>query len=253
MKKWPIIAHQTRIQNKGKSMELFSHQIADSLYGIIRGPLALGAFAVFVFGTAFQIMRFVRLTRKIQPVSIAAPTRRAVAGRRFSRRAARRFLLRFKASIVARNPVMVIVTSTFHVCFFGIPVFLLAHNILARELLGVSLCPYVLQESTTDMLSLILLGCVAFFLFRRLFVKRVRAITSLNDYLTLLLASAPFITGLMALHHTFDYYTFIILHMLSAELLLVFLPFSKLAHMIYFFLNRFFTAKEYSFCGDRKW
>ncbi len=46
--------------------------------------------------------------------------------------------------------------------------------------------------------------------------------------------------------------TVIFLHILSGEMMLITIPFTKLGHMIFFFLYRFFIGSEYSFLpGDQ--
>ncbi len=52
-----------------------------------------------------------------------------------------------------------------------------------------------LHESLTDGLTIVVLICVAFFMMRRIFLARVRAITSFYDYVVLLIAAGPFLTG----------------------------------------------------------
>ena len=112
-----------------------------------------------------------------------------------------------------------------------------------------------LPEAVTDGLTVIVIAGGAFFLLRRLFYTRVRAISTTYDYLVLLIATAPFITGFMAYHHLFDYDTIILLHILAGEIMLMAVPFTKLVHMPYFFINRFVLVHENSFGagGSRVW
>jgi nitrate reductase gamma subunit len=150
------------------------------------------------------------------------------------------------------HPVMAGISVLFHVFLFITPVFLFAHNELFRQAWGFSLPS--LSESTTDMMTILFLLCGFFFLFRRVFVRRVRAITTANDYLMLLVTVTPFFTGLMAFRHWFDYQSMMIVHILSGELMLILIPFTKLGHMIYLFLYRLFIGGEYSFGqGRRAW
>ena len=143
-------------------------------------------------------------------------------------------------------------TSVFHVFLIGVPIFLLGHNILLDQSRGLRL--WSLPESITDVLTLVILICVAFFLARRLFLARVRAITTLYDYVMLLIALAPFLTGYLAYHQWFDYDTVMTLHILAGEVMLITLPFTKLGHMLFFFLYRFLIGNEYSFAkGARAW
>jgi nitrate reductase gamma subunit len=150
------------------------------------------------------------------------------------------------------NPGMAVMTSIFHILLFVCPVFLLAHNILIDASWGVQ--PPSLPEGVTDILTIVIMGFGVFFLFRRLFLARVRAISSVSDYLLFFVVFAPFVTGFIAYHQFFSYKTVLILHILTGELMLVCIPFTKLVHMVYFFLNRIFLKSEYSFGrGKRIW
>jgi nitrate reductase gamma subunit len=227
----------------------------ESIYGILRGPLALAAIAVFILGSLYQILRFMRLSKKKDRTALL-PSRGVAPDRMppVSRSAWREFRLRLKETVFGTHPFTLVATTIFHVCFFVVPMFLLAHNVLLEELVGISLCPFVFSERSTDALTVLLLTCALFLLGRRILVRQVRAISTAGDYLTLGLAVAPFVTGLMALHLSFDYTTYIILHMLSAEILLCLLPFTKFVHMIFFFINRLALDGEYSFrAGRRFW
>jgi nitrate reductase gamma subunit len=147
---------------------------------------------------------------------------------------------------------MMIVTLVFHGCLILAPIFLLGHNMLLDQSWGLSL--WSLPESFTDGLTITVLICALFFLMRRLFLARVRAITSLYDYFVLLIAVAPFFTGFLAYHQWFDYRIVMILHILAGELMLITIPFTKSGHMLFFFLYRFFIGSEYSFTrGSRTW
>jgi hypothetical protein len=70
----------------------------------------------------------------------------------------------------------------------------------------------------------------------------------------LLITVAPFLSGYLAYHQWFDYKIMLIAHILAAEVMLVVIPFTKLGHMIFFFLYRFLIGGEYSFGqGTRTW
>lgn len=143
-------------------------------------------------------------------------------------------------------------TSVFHVFLIGVPLLLLGHNMLLSQSWGLSL--WSLPESITDVLTVVVIVCAAFFLGRRLFLARVRAITTAYDYLVLLIAVAPFLTGYFAYHQWFDYRTVMTIHILSGGVMLITIPFTKLGHMLFFFLYRFLIGSEYSFArGARAW
>jgi nitrate reductase gamma subunit len=85
-------------------------------------------------------------------------------------------------------------------------------------------------------------------------VRKVRVITTVYDYIILLITVAPFLTGTFAYHQWLDYQTVIFLHILAGEVMFITMPFTKLGHMLFFFFYRFFIGSEYSFSrGTRIW
>jgi nitrate reductase gamma subunit len=244
------------------------------MYEFISGPMVWIAFGVFLVGLVVQGIRFFKHTSPKEPLYLPALKKKpdrskekishegGIIRRMFwavermclplTDYATRKYRhLRF--SVVFTHPVMTVVTVVFHVFLFVTPLFLLAHNkLLENSILGFGLPS--LSESTTDMLTIIFLACAFFFLGRRIFVKRVRAISSLYDCFLWLVAVAPFLTGFLAYRQWFDYRTMLIAHIIAGEAMLILIPFTKLGHMIYFFLYRVFIGSEYSFGqGRRAW
>jgi len=85
---------------------------------------------------------------------------------------------------------------------------------------------------TSLSLSLLLLGL------RRLVLPEVRILSTPYDFLILFLSAAPFITGLLCRYEIGNYSFFIIIHILFGEILLISIPFTKLSHILLFFLSR---------------
>jgi nitrate reductase gamma subunit len=217
----------------------------------IHGPLVSIAFIVFFLGLLFQLFQFFRLTRKKEwgrpPLPQSIKPEKKTPGKIIAS-----CLAALSGTLWKTDPVLTIVTSVFHVLLIITPLFLLGHNILLQQAWGWSL--FSLPEPLSDGLTVIVLLCGMYFLGRRLFLARVRAITSLYDYVVLLIALAPFLTGFFAYHQWFNYDTVILLHILSGQLMLIAIPFTKLGHMLFFFLYRFFIGGEYSFLrGSRTW
>lgn len=217
----------------------------------VQGPLVSIAVIVFILGLLYQGIQFFKLTKKkewgIPPSSIEIKPEKKT-----KKQWVIEALRSLNGTLWRTDPVLTIVTSVFHVCLIIAPLFLLGHNILLDQAWGLSL--FSLPESLTNVLTWVVLISGAYFLSRRLFLTRVRTITTAYDYLVLLIAIAPFLTGFLAYHQWLDYNTVILLHILSGELMLITIPFTKLGHMLFFFLYRFFIGSEYSFVrGSRTW
>ncbi len=140
------------------------------------------------------------------------------------------------------QPVFGLVFFVFHVCLLVAPLFLLAHNMLIEDALGWSL-PSI-GDQLADYMTIAVILCATFLLTRRLVRPEVRAISEAWDYLLLALVAAPFVTGYMAVHGWGDSDLIGLLHVLSGELMLILIPFTKLAHLILFFFTRAFLGSE---------
>jgi nitrate reductase gamma subunit len=228
------------------------------LEDIARGPLFIAAWALFALGFAWRVWQYLRLTRRGAETVIAqAPPVRPdepalMQGRSLPGRLLLRYRRWLRGSIFGTHRVMARVSMVFHVVLFLLPLLLPAHNILFYQTFRVALP--TLPEGFMDAMTLLMFAFGAFFLLRRIFIPRVRALTTVRDYLVLLLVAAPFVSAYLAYHHLLDYRTMLVTHMLIGDLVIALIPFTKLGHMPFILLNRFFTAGEYAWKpGNRRW
>ena len=222
------------------------------MYAFVSGPLALIAFIVFVLGLAIQVARFFRMTRSKETpkVSFPRPRQKDVDALRPPEGVRKR--VRLRGTVLEMEPFLALLTTIFHLLLILTPILLLAHNLMIARAWGIS--PPSLPEGVTDVLTLLIMGFCLFFFLRRIVSARVRAISTPYDFLLLFIVFLPFLTGFIAYHQFFAYNTVILIHILAGELMLVCIPFTKLVHMVFFFLYRFFLPGEYSFLsGSRVW
>ncbi len=162
------------------------------------------------------------------------------------------FAVSLKNSIFGQHQAVAIFTSLLHILIFILPIFLLAHNLLLYESWNFRLWSF--SESLGDKLTVLFLILALFFLLRRVVVPKVRALSRTSDYFVWFIIVTPFLTGFMCYRQWFDYHTVLIIHILAGELMLISITFTKLDHMIFFFLARFFIGSEFSFGrGTRTW
>lgn len=233
-------------------MDTSNTQFWTSCFDFIRGPLVWIAFIVFIAGTIYQVFRLLSLTRE-QTVSKLTPGPGRILPKKDGKPEKKDWLLWLKLSIAGVNPFMTFVSATFHVLLVVMPWFVLGHNILLDNSFGISFPS--LPEGVTDLLTIIVIICAGIFLYRRLFLDRVKSITTWSDYFFLFLAAAPFVTGFLAYHLVIDNYRLVIsLHILTGELMLMCIPFTKFIHMIYMLIFRFTIKSEWTLGkGDRTW
>ena len=112
----------------------------------------------------------------------------------------------------------------------------MAHNVFLKEKLGFSL--FTISNPAADILTWIAVVSLAFLALRRLVLPEVRILTDRKDWGILVLSALPFVTGLLARYQVGDYGFWLNAHILTGELVLLAIPFTKLSHVFLFFASR---------------
>ena len=73
----------------------------------------------------------------------------------------------------------------------------------------------------------------------------VRYLSSSSDFVLLAIVAMPFITGFWAYHQWAGAQVATILHILSGEILLATIPFTRLSHMLFFPFTRGYIGSEF--------
>ena len=208
----------------------------NELYEFVTGPLAWISFGIFIIGMIVKVVRLINLTSKKDKVVF----NHLDLG--WSLRSIFRWLVPFGSRSMREKPVFTIATFAFHICLLATPIFLLSHNIIWDEKWSITW--WTLSEKTADYMTLVLVAAAIFLVVRRIVSSEVRIVTTAYDYLLLAIVAAPFVTGYFAYHQWFDYKTMVIIHILCGEAMLIAIPFTKLSHMILFFLTRAHIGSE---------
>jgi len=141
--------------------------------------------------------------------------------------------------LIPGTKVFSIVSFLCHIGLIMVPLFLANHIVLWENFLMMDLPQ--LGKTVADYLTLFTIACLFILLGFRVFSIRLRSMSRKSDYLFLVLILIPFITGYMMLHPEFNPFSWnlvMLVHLLSAELLFVLIPFTKLAHIVLFFFDR---------------
>ncbi len=226
------------------------------LYNFLRGPGFAISMFIFLSGFLYRTLRLLHATRKISRVSFTAENFvhvQETTGNGSTLKDTFNFIKsKLKNSIFGTNPIMGIISLVFHILIFITPLFLSAHNIISDLTIRISL-PSI-PERVTDVFTVILIAMGGFFFARRILIPRVRIISTLRDYIIILLVIAPFLSGFFAYHHFFNYRIVIFTHMIIGEAAIMILPFTSLIHMPFIIFSRFFIDSEYSITtGNRRW
>jgi len=208
----------------------------NSVYSFLTGPAAWITFLIFIGGLILRMTYLFGLSRERDKVFYHHMSFS------WAVRSILHWLVPWGSVSLRSQPIFSLVFFVFHVCLIGVPLFLLAHNMLWDEAFGISL--WSMPDSLADIFIVILIGCAIFLLVRRLVRPEVRILTTLWDYTLLVLTTLPFVTGFLAHHQWGDYQVMLLLHIFFAEILLIIIPFSKLGHIILFFFTRAFIGFE---------
>ena len=208
-----------------------------NIYAFVSGPMVWIALCVFFGGSLYRLVHLVILTHRKEKFIYS------YLSWKYSLRSIFHWMTPFATENMRRNPVFTLVTFAFHVCLLASPLFLLAHVVLIEEAWGMTWL--TLPDTVSVLMAMIVVGCCLFFLIRRRVRPEVRYVTSISDYILLAVVAAPFVTGVLAYYQLFGYQWMNILHILSGEIMLVAIPFTRLSHMLFAPLTRAYMGSEF--------
>jgi len=131
------------------------------------------------------------------------------------------------------------VSFVFHFAAIVTPIFLFDHIRLWKR--GVGLSWPAMPQTSADILTLVAIATAAILFFRRLAPGSTRALSHAQDYFLPILIIIPFISGFLAMHpgfNPFHYRATMLVHVMSGNVLLALLPFTKLSHVVLFPLSQ---------------
>jgi nitrate reductase gamma subunit len=208
-----------------------------TIYNIVSGPLVWAAFIIFIGGSLYKLVSMAVLARKKDGVVWE------YMNLRYALRSIIRWLTPYGTVNMRKKPIMTFVTFAFHLCAVLAPIFLYAHMILVKEAFDFGWWSF--SDTVADIMTLIvILGCL-FFLLRRVTLREVRYLTSASDFVLLFIVAAPFITGFWAYHQWAGADWMTIVHMLTGEIMLAAIPFTRLSHMFFFPFTRGYIGSEF--------
>lgn len=204
------------------------------MYDLLTGPGLWLSIGIFLIGLFVRGALYVKgLNWQLDRVAYRAHPK---AGIRGAFRSIFFWIIPFGTRGWRTQPFMTVLFFVFHIGVICIPLFLYAHNLMLAEKLGFSFVS--MNQTVADVMSWGVIVSAIFLTLRRLVLPEVRILSTFHDYLILFLSAAPFVTGLFCRYEIGNYEFFIILHILFGEILLIAIPFTKLSHILLFFLSR---------------
>ena len=216
------------------------------MYAFVNGPLVWIAFGVLVFGGAWQIMSLIGRSRQTDMVFFNHADYGAAATSIMA------WLFPFGSRSWREHPGITVLTFTFHICLIVTPLFALGHAVTLEINRGIGWPS--LSDKAVDIMTLIFLAAALGLLVRRMVVPEVRIVTGPVEYVFWAVTVLPFVTGYLSAHKMLlDPDTMLMVHVLSGCLMLILLPFTKLAHAFLFFMTRAFIGSEFARRGTKTW
>lgn len=199
-----------------------------------RGPGLVLALGICIFGVILRFIEILALGRK---ADLSVPRRTSLGS------GWRTLLTRSlpPPGMLRRAPLTYLGGYVFHIGMAIAIFFFVPHIQLFRGLLGLHWPS--LPNPLIDVATIAAILALLALLVGRLVDPVKRLLTGAGDWLAWALTFVPLVTGYAAYHHLFENYTLTLAaHILSVELLLVVLPFSKLFHAFSLFLARWYNG-----------
>ncbi|MCP4725597.1 MAG: hypothetical protein GY863_11200 [bacterium] len=144
-----------------------------------------------------------------------------------------------------------IISIVFHAGLILVPIFLFAHIQLVRG--GIGFGWPAIDQKILDILTIITVVSGVLLFAGRAGNRDSRFISRMQDYLLPWLLIIPFISGFFAAHihlFPFSYNLMMLIHILSAELVFVLMPASKITHCVLFPLARYASNYAWRFIPE---
>ena len=197
-----------------------------------RGPGLFYATVIMVFGITLRVFEILALGR---PNELAETRASGVEDG---------LKLIVKRSLPEpRNWKYITASYIFHVGLLIVIFFFIPHTQFFRDVFGVFWNGW--PNYIIDFFTVLSIAAMLYTLVQRFTDQTRRVLSRMSDYFAWLVTFLPLVTGYMAFHRLgTDYTLMLALHILSVELLMVALPFTKLTHAITFLMSRYYTGSN---------
>ena len=144
-----------------------------------------------------------------------------------------------------------ITTILFHLGVILVPLFLAGHVKLWEE--GIGIRWPALPNSVATTLTLIVVVTAVAVVVQRALARDSRVLSRFQDYALPVFIAVPFLTGFLVMHPAWNPFSrdpTLLVHILSAEVLIFLVPLTKLSHMILLPFTQFVSQLGWHFPPD---
>jgi nitrate reductase gamma subunit len=208
-----------------------------------RGPLFNAALIFFVAGMVYRIVRVLLLgwSRDRTP---AAGSKAAGVVKSFLKGILIFPFIPWVKGTFNKNPIIYLAGGLFHLgllaaVFLGTP-----HMLVWKSLLGFGW--WTLPLPIVDWLSAGAIVAMIVLLINRHINPVLKLISGPAEYLNWLVVFLPMVSGYMMTHHMFFRYEVLFsLHMIAVDVLLIWIPLSRISHFMFYFFSRTIHGTEF--------
>jgi nitrate reductase gamma subunit len=210
---------------------------------IARGPLFYASLLIFVGGMIYRLVRILMLGWSRDRIPAKGSKVGGVVRTYLKGILAWPFIPWVRRTF-SKNPVIYLAGGLFHLALFTILILGTAHMLVWKSLLGFG-WP-TLPLPIVDWMAAVGIVAMVGLLIHRLVNPVMKLITGPAEWTNWTLVFLPMVTGYIMTHHLFfPYEVLFSVHMLSVDLLLIWIPFSRIAHFVFYFFSRTIHGTEF--------
>lgn len=215
----------------------------NSALEFVRGPLFYAALIVFIAGMTYRLVCVLLLGWKADKV----PGKGSKLGGvivSFLKGAVIWPFIPWVKNTFSRNPLIYLAGGLFHLSLFVVLLLGTTHMLVWKSLLGFG-WPTIPMPIVDGLAAAGIAAMIALAI-NRLVHPVLKLLTGAAEWINLLVVFLPMISGYILTHHLFFPYEMgFTLHMLTVNFLLIWIPFSRIAHFMFYFFSRTIHGSQF--------
>ncbi len=135
--------------------------------------------------------------------------------------------------LLNKRPIYSILSVIFHLGFIFVPLFYIAHINAVKSSIGMAW--FAMPNGLADWLTLLSIAAGLLLFLMRVFYRPSRILSRFQDFFWILVIILPLLTGWLCVHAKLSanlYIYTLFIHIYSANLVMVLIPFTKIAHCV---------------------